>query len=76
MSSSEPKAPKYFGCVIKSVKIAFYSYDSEERDLVNIFASLSLKPSNLPARDVPWKGGFILDAATPGEFIGGLKTTM
>ncbi|CAL8149422.1 unnamed protein product [Prunus armeniaca] len=29
--------------------------DSEERDLVNIFASLSLKPSNLPARDAPWK---------------------
>ncbi|CAL8149335.1 unnamed protein product [Prunus armeniaca] len=50
--------------------------NSEERDLVNIFASLSLKPSNLPARDAPWKGGFILDAATPGEFIGGLKTTM
>ncbi|CAL8997185.1 unnamed protein product, partial [Prunus brigantina] len=50
--------------------------DSEERDLVNIFASLSLKPSNLPARDAPWKGGLILDAATPGEFIGGLKTTM
>ncbi|CAL8149361.1 unnamed protein product [Prunus armeniaca] len=48
----------------------FYKIDSEERDLVNIFASLSLKPSNLPARDAPWKGGFILDAATPGEFIG------
>ncbi|CAL2252820.1 unnamed protein product [Prunus armeniaca] len=31
--------------------------DSEERDLVNIFASLSLKPSNLPARDAPWKWG-------------------
>ena len=29
--------------------------DGEERDLVNIFASLSLKPSNLPARDAPWK---------------------
>ena len=29
--------------------------DSEERDLMNIFASLSLKPSNLPARDAPWK---------------------
>ncbi|KAH0985078.1 hypothetical protein GBA52_012255, partial [Prunus armeniaca] len=39
----------------KSVKIAFYSYDSEERDLVNILPSLSLKPSNLPARDAPWK---------------------
>ncbi|CAL9016257.1 unnamed protein product, partial [Prunus brigantina] len=50
--------------------------DSEERDLVNIFDSLSLKPSNLPTRDAPWKGGFILDAATPGEFIGGLKTTI
>ena len=29
--------------------------DSEERDLVNILPSLSLKPSNLPARDAPWK---------------------
>ncbi|CAL9028718.1 unnamed protein product, partial [Prunus brigantina] len=48
----------------------------EEIDLVNTFASLSLKPSNLPAQDAPWKGGFILDAATHGEFIGGLKTTM
>ncbi|CAL2252782.1 unnamed protein product [Prunus armeniaca] len=33
----------------------FNKIDGEERDLVNIFASLSLKPSNLPARDAPWK---------------------
>ncbi|CAL8149368.1 unnamed protein product [Prunus armeniaca] len=81
MESKIVKEPRtnYFKSSFKFNKI-----DSEERDLVNIFASLSLKPSNLPARDAPWKwvtsplkmGGFILDAATPGEFIGGLKTTM
>ncbi|CAL2252878.1 unnamed protein product [Prunus armeniaca] len=48
--SSPGKNWLYFKSSFKFNKI-----DSEERDLVNIFASLSLKPSNLPARDAPWK---------------------
>ncbi|KAL6275442.1 hypothetical protein ACE6H2_019043 [Prunus campanulata] len=69
MESKIVKEPRTVPTMKHSSPIS--SPDSEERDLVNIFASLSLKPSNLPARDAPWKGGFIIDAATPGEFIGG-----
>ncbi|CAL2258375.1 unnamed protein product [Prunus armeniaca] len=39
---------------VKSSELSIRN-DSEEKDLMNIFASLSLKPSNLPARDAPWK---------------------
>ncbi|XP_034214631.1 uncharacterized protein LOC117626926 isoform X6 [Prunus dulcis] len=71
MESKTGKEPLTISTMRQSSPIS--SPDSEERDLVNIFDSLNLKPSNLPARDVPWKGGFILDAATPGEFIGGFQ---
>ncbi|ONI08854.1 hypothetical protein PRUPE_5G204200 [Prunus persica] len=71
MESKTGKEPLTISTMRQSSPIS--SPDSEERDLVNIFDSLNLKPSNLPARDAPWKGGFILDAATPGEFIGGFQ---
>ncbi|CAL8149358.1 unnamed protein product [Prunus armeniaca] len=44
---------------VKSSELSIRN-DSEERDLVNIFASLSLKPSNLPARDAPWNWSWML----------------
>ncbi|CAL8158966.1 unnamed protein product [Prunus armeniaca] len=71
MESKTGKEPLTVSTMRHSSPIS--SPDSEERDPVNIFDSLNLKPSNLPARDGPWKGGFILDAATPGEFIGGFQ---
>ncbi|CAL2261992.1 unnamed protein product [Prunus armeniaca] len=71
MESKTGKEPLTVSTMRHSSPIS--SPDSEERDLVNIFDSLNLKPSNLPARDAPWKGGFILDAATAGEFIGGFQ---
>ncbi|KAM1627318.1 hypothetical protein ACFX1T_015585 [Malus domestica] len=47
--------------------------DAEERDLENTLASLNLNRSSLPARQVTWRGGFIVDAATTSEFIGGFQ---
>ncbi|CAL2252795.1 unnamed protein product [Prunus armeniaca] len=44
---------------VKSSELSIRN-DSEERDVVNIFASLSLKPSNLPARDAPWNWSWML----------------
>ncbi|CAL8159727.1 unnamed protein product [Prunus armeniaca] len=45
------------GCSYIFVRTKGSSWLAEfkERDLVNILPSLSLKPSNLPARDAPWK---------------------
>ncbi|KAM0979914.1 hypothetical protein ACFX13_015969 [Malus domestica] len=48
--------------------------DAEERDLENTLVSLNLNRSSLPARQVTWRwGGFIVDAATTSEFIGGFQ---
>ncbi|CAL8105251.1 unnamed protein product [Prunus armeniaca] len=51
MESKIVKEPRTVPTIRHSSPIS----NSEERDLENIFASLSLKPSNLPARDAPWK---------------------
>ncbi|KAK9933131.1 hypothetical protein M0R45_020339 [Rubus argutus] len=48
--------------------------DDEERDLLNMFPSLHLYRSSLPALHATWKGGFIIfDAETPAEFVGGFQ---
>ncbi|KAB2633595.1 hypothetical protein D8674_029842 [Pyrus ussuriensis x Pyrus communis] len=49
------------------------SPDAEERDLENKLASLNLNHSSLPALQVTWRGGFIVDTATTNEFIGGFQ---
>ncbi|CAL2262627.1 unnamed protein product [Prunus armeniaca] len=51
MESKTVKEPRTVPTMRHSLPIS----SSEERDLVNILPSLSLKPSNLPARDAPWK---------------------
>ncbi|KAL6292408.1 hypothetical protein ACE6H2_000550 [Prunus campanulata] len=53
MESKIVKEPRTVPTMRHSSPIS--SPDSEERDLMNIFSSLSLKPSNLTARDAPWK---------------------
>ncbi|KAM1340468.1 hypothetical protein ACFX2H_038854 [Malus domestica] len=47
--------------------------DAEERDLENKLASLNLNHSSLPALQVTWRGGFIVDTATANEFIRGFQ---
>ncbi|KAK9933123.1 hypothetical protein M0R45_020331 [Rubus argutus] len=48
--------------------------DEEERDLLNMFPSLHLYRSSLPALHATWKGGFIiLDAETPAQFARGFQ---
>ncbi|KAM1129433.1 hypothetical protein EV1_038805 [Malus domestica] len=49
------------------------SPDAEERDLENKLASLNLNHSSLPALQVTWRGGFIVDTATANEFIRGFQ---
>ncbi|CAL2249462.1 unnamed protein product [Prunus armeniaca] len=51
MESKTVKEPRTVPTMRHSLPIS----NSEERDLVNILPSLSLKTSNLPARDAPWK---------------------
>ncbi|XP_068307587.1 uncharacterized protein [Pyrus communis] len=59
---------------ISSPGVAEHNHaDAEERGLENTLASLNLNRSSLPARQVTWRGGFIVDAATTSEFIGGFQ---
>ncbi|XP_050376583.1 uncharacterized protein LOC126793987 [Argentina anserina] len=50
--------------------------DGEERDLLNTFSRLHLYRSYLPALQATWKGGFVIYADTPGEFIGGFQAQL
>ncbi|TQD99990.1 hypothetical protein C1H46_014369 [Malus baccata] len=74
MRHSSPISSPGKGPFATAIGVAEHNHaDAEERDIENMLASLNINRSSLPALQVTWRGGFIVDTATTSEFIGGFQ---